>query len=59
MNGKIIKQMDMGNIYIQMEQNMKECGETIYNMVLVLKLGLMVVNMKVIMLMEKKKEKGL
>jgi hypothetical protein len=43
-NGKMIKLMDMVSILMQMAQSMKEIGKMIYNMVKVLKLGLMDLN---------------
>ena len=45
--------MDMVNIYVQMEQYMKENGKKINNMEKEKKYGLMVLGMKVIILMVK------
>lgn len=50
----MIKQMDKELINMQMEQNIRVNGKMIYNMVKVSKYGLMDLNMREIMLKEKK-----
>ena len=51
--GLMINRLDMGHIYIQMEQDMMENGKVISKMEKEKKIGLMVLHMKVNMLMAK------
>lgn len=53
----MIKLMDMVSILMQMAQSMKEIGKMIYNMVKVLKLGLMDLNILDSISMVRNKEK--
>ena len=56
-NGKMIKQMVMVNIYKKMELYLKEIGKMINKMVKELKFGDLKPNLKVILLKEKNRVK--
>ena len=56
-NGVMIKLMEKENIFIKV-LHMKEIGKMINKMVMVQKHGMMALDIQVILLMEKKKEKG-
>lgn len=57
-NGKMIKLMAMANIHIWMAQDTKDFGRKTSNKALEKSTGLMVLNLRVIIQMEKSKEMG-